>query len=46
MSILIDNNTKVITQGMTRETGTFPTQQALADGTKMIAGNGIDGGVD
>ena len=30
MSILVDRNTKVITQGMTGETGTFHTQQALA----------------
>ncbi len=28
MSILVDKNTKVITQGMTGETGTFHTQQA------------------
>lgn len=38
MSILIDANTKVITQGMTGETGTFHTGQALAYGTKMVAG--------
>ena len=38
MSILIDRNTKVITQGMTGETGTFHTQQALAYGTKMVGG--------
>ena len=30
MSILIDKNTKVITQGMTGATGTFHTEQALA----------------
>ena len=29
MSILVNKNTKVITQGMTGETGTFHTQQAL-----------------
>jgi succinyl-CoA synthetase alpha subunit len=28
MSILVDKHTKVITQGMTGETGTFHTQQA------------------
>ncbi len=30
MSILVDRNTKVITQGMTGDTGTFHTEQALA----------------
>ncbi|MGE5723375.1 MAG: succinate--CoA ligase subunit alpha [Sphingomonadales bacterium] len=38
MSILVDRNTKVITQGMTGDTGTFHTQQALAYGTQMVAG--------
>ena len=38
MSILVDSNTKVITQGMTGETGTFHTQQALAYGTQMVGG--------
>src|SRR6187455_1466443 len=38
MAILIDKNTKVITQGMTGETGTFHTQQALAYGTQMMGG--------
>ena len=38
MSILVDNSTKVITQGMTGETGTFHTGQALAYGTKMVGG--------
>ncbi len=38
MSILVDKNTKVITQGMTGETGTFHTSQALAYGTQMVAG--------
>jgi len=38
MSILVNSNTKVITQGMTGETGTFHTQQALAYGTKMVGG--------
>ena len=38
MSILVNSNTKVITQGMTGETGTFHTEQALAYGTKMVAG--------
>src|SRR4051794_24251308 len=38
MSILVDRNTRVITQGMTGETGTFHTSQALAYGTQMVAG--------
>jgi len=38
MSILVDQNTKVITQGMTGDTGTFHTQQGLDYGTKMVAG--------
>ena len=38
MSILIDKNTKVITQGMTGATGTFHTEQALAYGTHMVGG--------
>ena len=38
MSILVDRSTKVITQGMTGETGTFHTRQALDYGTKMVAG--------
>jgi len=38
VSILVDRNTKVITQGMTGETGTFHTQQALSYGTQMVGG--------
>ncbi|MEE9434917.1 MAG: succinate--CoA ligase subunit alpha [Sphingorhabdus sp.] len=38
MSILIDKNTKVITQGMTGNTGTFHTEQALEYGSQMVAG--------
>ncbi|HPE47942.1 MAG TPA: succinate--CoA ligase subunit alpha [Hyphomonas sp.] len=39
MSILIDKNTKVLTQGMTGNTGSFHTNQALAYfGTQMIGG--------
>jgi succinyl-CoA synthetase alpha subunit len=38
MSILVDRNTKVITQGMTGDTGTFHTEQALDYGTQMVAG--------
>jgi succinyl-CoA synthetase alpha subunit len=38
MSILVNRNTKVITQGMTGATGTFHTEQAVAYGTQMVAG--------
>ena len=38
MSILINKNTKVITQGMTGSTGTFHTEQAIEYGTQMVAG--------
>ena len=38
MSILVNKDTKAITQGMTGDTGTFHTQQALAYGTQMVAG--------
>jgi succinyl-CoA synthetase alpha subunit len=38
MSILVDKNTKVITQGMTGETGSFHTQTGLAYGTQMVGG--------
>lgn len=39
MSILINKDTKIITQGLTGKTGSFHTEQALAyHGTKMVAG--------
>jgi len=38
MSILIDKNTKVICQGITGNNGTFHTEQAIAYGTKVVAG--------
>ena len=38
MSILVNQNTKVLTQGMTGATGTFHTEQALAYGTQMVGG--------
>jgi len=38
MSILIGKNTKVICQGITGNNGTFHTEQAIAYGTKMVAG--------
>ncbi len=38
MSILVDKNTKILVQGLTGKTGSFHTEQALAYGTKMVAG--------
>ncbi|MBF0285251.1 MAG: succinate--CoA ligase subunit alpha [Magnetococcales bacterium] len=38
MSILVDQNTRVICQGFTGENGTFHSQQAIAYGTKMVGG--------
>ena len=38
MSILIDKNTKVITQGITGATGLFHTKGALDYGTQMVGG--------
>ena len=39
MSILIDKNTKILVQGLTGNTGSFHTEQALAyHGTKMVGG--------
>ncbi|WP_066800276.1 succinate--CoA ligase subunit alpha [Sphingomonas soli] len=38
MSILVNKNTKVITQGMTGETGSFHTKAALDYGTQMVGG--------
>ena len=38
MSILVDENTKVICQGLTGSQGTFHTEQAIAYGTKMVGG--------
>ena len=39
MSILINQDTKIIVQGLTGKTGSFHTEQAIAyHGTKMVAG--------
>ncbi len=38
MSILVDENTKVICQGLTGSQGTFHSEQAIAYGTKMVGG--------
>ncbi len=38
MSILIDENTKVICQGFTGSQGTLHSEQAIAYGTKMVGG--------
>ncbi len=38
MSILIGTDTKVICQGITGNNGTFHTEQAIAYGTRMVAG--------
>lgn len=38
MSILVDQNTRLIVQGITGREGTFHTEQMLAYGTKVVAG--------
>jgi succinyl-CoA synthetase alpha subunit len=38
MSILVDDNTRLLVQGITGREGTFHTQQAIAYGTKVVAG--------
>ena len=38
MSIIIDQNTRLIVQGITGREGTFHTEQMLAYGTNVVAG--------
>ena len=38
MAILVDENTRLLVQGITGREGTFHAQQAMAYGTKVVAG--------
>src|SRR5438094_7840112 len=38
MSVLVDKNTRLLVQGITGREGSFHAQQAIAYGTKVVAG--------
>lgn len=38
MSVLVDKNTRVVTQGITGKTGAFHTRACREYGTQMVAG--------
>ncbi len=38
MSVLVDKNTRLLVQGITGQAGAFHTRQAIAYGTKVVAG--------
>ncbi len=38
MSILVDNNTRIVVQGLTGKEGTFHAEQCIAYGSKVVAG--------
>ena len=38
MSVLVDNNTRVVVQGITGKEGSFHARQCIAYGTQVVAG--------